>query len=145
MKKIIPTLIILFSMSATGLAQNPQNYRCTMGDLTRRVEIVSEPGIVVPCEVHYFRDDEAPGEQQVLWRALNEAGYCESKAREFVARLGEAGWSCDGTDVPLLERADEPADDSADEPTAEPVDETVDADDTADLAPAAEPVPENPR
>ena len=102
-----------------------ESYVCTQGDLTRRVEIVYETGVTVPCEVHYHKDTEAPGEQQVLWRALNEEGYCEARAAEFVAKLGGWGWQCDAAAAPAAEPMAEPM---ADEP-----------DDTSDLAPAEEP------
>ena len=74
--------------------QDQQKYQCTSGELTRRVEIFSEPGVAVPCEVHYYKDTEAPGEREVLWRAQNDAAYCASKTQEFIARLTEMGWNC---------------------------------------------------
>ena len=75
-------------------AQDADRYQCTYGDLTRRIEIVRETGVLVPCEVHYYKDTEAPGEQQVLWRAQREEGYCEARADEFVEQLSDWGWSC---------------------------------------------------
>jgi hypothetical protein len=71
----------------------------------------------VPCEVHYFKDTELPGENQVLWTATTEAGYCESKAEEFVAKLREWGWDC-GPGVEA-EAAPEAATESAPEPAPE--------------------------
>lgn len=62
----------LTSSPGVGLAQDVANYHRTHGDLTRRVTIVSETGIAVPCEVQYDKGIEAPGEKQVLWWALNE-------------------------------------------------------------------------
>ena len=61
---------------------------------TRTIEIVySNPGQAVPCEVLYARGDET--DAQSLWRAQNQAGYCEEKAREFVNKLqNELGWTC---------------------------------------------------
>lgn len=78
-----------------ALAQSNDNYRCTYNDLVRRVEIVYETGVAVPCEVHYYKDSEAPGERQVLWQAFNESGYCESQTRDFLTRLESMGWACD--------------------------------------------------
>ena len=66
---------------------------CTQGSLTRSVSVVyADPGQPVPCEVLY----EKPSEQQTmtLWRAENEAGYCEDRAREFVEKLNSLGWDC---------------------------------------------------
>ena len=77
-----------------SFGQAPQDYQCSNGDLLRRVEIVYETGVAVPCEVHYYKDTEAPGERQVLWSADNESGYCERKTREFIAQLQGWGWAC---------------------------------------------------
>jgi hypothetical protein len=44
--------------------------------------------------VHYYKDTEMPGEQQVLWTAENDASYCESKAMELVTKLEGWGWDC---------------------------------------------------
>ncbi len=77
-----------------SLAQAPHNYQCKYGDLQRRVEILYETGVTVPCEVHYYKDTEAPGETQVLWRALNESGYCERMAEKFIGKLRDLGWNC---------------------------------------------------
>ncbi len=80
---------------AAGVAQaGDDHYRCTNGDLVRRVQIVHETGAAVPCEVHYFKDTEAPGQREVLWRADNEAGYCEARTGELVANLESWGWRC---------------------------------------------------
>jgi len=88
------TLVLTFLLPALSYAQGADSYECKMGELTRRVEIIRETGVTVPCEVHYYKDTEAPGERQVLWRALNEEGYCEAKMTEFVGKLLEMGWEC---------------------------------------------------
>ena len=91
---------ILFALTAPAMAlsQDAGKYQCTQGDLVRRVEIYTEPGKTVPCEVHYFKDTEAPGEDQVLWSASQQAGYCEEKAAGLVAGLEQSGWDCRPTD-----------------------------------------------
>jgi hypothetical protein len=76
------------------LAQDEERFQCALDELTRRIEIFHEPGASVPCEVHYFKDTEAPGEREVLWRATSEEGYCAAKARELVEKLKETGWTC---------------------------------------------------
>lgn len=81
-------------LPALAVAQGDASYRCTNGDLVRRLEIFYETGVAVPCEVHYFKDDEPPAQREVLWRALNESGYCESQTRAFVAQLEGWGWRC---------------------------------------------------
>jgi len=70
------------------------SYQCSFGELQRRVEILTEPGVSVPCEVHYYKDTEAPGEKQVLWSADSQEGYCEAKTEEFIAKLEGFGWDC---------------------------------------------------
>lgn len=121
-------LAVLLAAMLPGLAfaQVPQNYQCTLGDLQRRIEILYETGVTVPCEVQYHKDTEAPGEVQVLWRALNESGYCERMTDSFVGKLRDLGWDCN------LAAAD-------DSPT-ESVEETpvTEADDTEALIPAEE-------
>lgn len=77
-----------------AFGQEVGSYQCTFGDLQRRVEILTEPGVSVPCEVHYYKDTEAPGEKQVLWSAGSKEGYCESKTAEFIAQLESWGWDC---------------------------------------------------
>ena len=79
---------------AMAAAQDAPRYECRNGSLERRVEVKYETAVTVPCEVHYTKDIEAPGDAQVLWRALNEEGYCEAKAQEFVTKLEGWGWTC---------------------------------------------------
>lgn len=122
MKKILIT-ISLTLMSATVLAQSQASYQCTMGELTRRVEIMHETGVTVPCEVHYYKDTEAPGERQVLWRAMSEEGYCEAKTTEFVARLSGMGWNC-GTGGMRAEPAEVAEVEEVEEAEAEMMDDT---------------------
>ncbi|MGA8204539.1 MAG: hypothetical protein WB812_08480 [Woeseiaceae bacterium] len=136
--------LLAAALPGLALAQGADSYQCTLGDLTRRVEILTEPGRSVPCEVHYYKDTEAPGEMQVLWRAQSEAGYCQRKADDFVARLEGMGWDCGaGTTAEPSEPAEsaEPmAPNAAPEPeTSPPPAETPPAepsDDTDVLAPA---------
>ena len=75
-------------------AQDGQEYRCTNGDQVRRVEIAYVAGEAVPCEVHYFKDTEAPGVREVPWNAQSQTGYCEARAGELVADLRGWGWTC---------------------------------------------------
>lgn len=89
--------ILVFLASALpglALAQGSETFQCSYGDLQRRVEILHETEMSVPCEVHYYKDTEAPGEREVLWSATNQAGYCEEKAEAFIARLQGWGWDC---------------------------------------------------
>ena len=85
---------VLVAVPTIAVAQNAPSYECMNGALQRRVQVIYETGVSTPCEVHYFKDTESPGESQVLWRALNEEGYCEAKASEFAAKLESWGWAC---------------------------------------------------
>ena len=110
---------IALSFPLGALAQSSDVFRCTMGSLTRRVEVARETDGPLPCEVRYYKDDEAPGAPQVLWSASNEQGYCDAQAEGFLARLEGLGWQCSaGTraDTPATEpaAAEPPADDADD-------------------------------
>ena len=93
MQRILLVIVLLVA-PLIAVAQEQGNYQCALDELIRRVEIMYETGVTVPCEVHYYKDTEMPGERQVLWRAANEEGYCESMAAEFVAKLQGMGWTC---------------------------------------------------
>lgn len=129
----LPTLVI---------AADDGQTQCTYGDMVRRVVVMSEPGVSVPCEVHYYKDTEAPGEDQVLWSAESQAGYCEEKAAGLVAKLEGWGWQC-GAAAPAEPEAPE-AMEAPEAPEAPETPETPEApeaptepvDDTQDLAPA---------
>lgn len=88
---------IAAALPLVAFAQSSDTYQCTMGGLTRRVEIGRTGTAPVPCEVLYFKDAEVPGERQVLWSAANEAGYCEAQAQAFVQKLEGLGWECAAT------------------------------------------------
>ena len=119
-----PLIVVLSLLPTMAFAQDSNNYQCSLNDLTRRVEIFYETGVTVPCEVHYYKDTEMPGERQVLWRAANEEGYCEAKAAEFVQKLEGMGWSCTaGAAAPAAseEMAGEPDDTDALAPAEEEI------------------------
>jgi hypothetical protein len=131
MRHTIPISILLATLPAIALAQAGET-QCTYGDMVRRIVIMTEPGVSVPCEVHYFKDTEAPGEDEVLWRATRQAGYCEEKAEGLVASLEQSGWNCRPTDPGAPAAPARPA-----EP-AEPAEAAEEpADTSGDLAPSA--------
>ena len=76
---------------------NTFGYRCTLGENVRRVEInYPQSPETLPCEVIYYKDTEAPNEPEILWRAENDASYCETQTDAIVYRLTtEWGWQCD--------------------------------------------------
>jgi hypothetical protein len=88
-------LVFFFAMiPCISLGAEPQNFQCTNGDLQRRVEVVFDAGSDVSCEVNYYKDTEAPGKKQVLWRAVSEVDYCANHAEMFIAKLEGWGWIC---------------------------------------------------
>ena len=132
-------LLTTFAVPAIAIAQAAET-RCTNGDLVRRVVVMSEPGVSVPCEVHYYKDTEAPGEDQVLWSASSQAGYCEEQAAGFVSKLEGWGWDCGAGDAAAAppapaEPPEPPEPAEAPEAPEEPVDMT---DDLAPAAPAGD-------
>ncbi|HEY5566795.1 MAG TPA: hypothetical protein VIM81_06075 [Gammaproteobacteria bacterium] len=139
MHRSMLVLSLAAALPLTALAQSSDTYQCTMGGLTRRVEVAHETSAPVPCEVRYHKDDEAPGAPQVLWSASNEAGYCESQAEGFVARLEGMGWQCDSAVSEGISAAPVPA-----EPPAAPAPaaDAPPADDTDALAAPSERPPQ---
>jgi hypothetical protein len=135
MDKNFRIAILLSALSLPATAVAADNYHCTNGDLVRRVEIYYEPGREVPCEVHYYKDTELPGERQVPWRAQNEAGYCESRAKAFIEQLTSQGWDCKvaATDT-AAPAAETPA--AEELPAEAPAEAPAETDDTEALAPA---------
>ena len=94
--KLSTTLCAICLVSALPAHANPT--RCQIGELTRTVEVVySNPGQPVPCEVLYNKSDE--GTLQTLWRAFNEAGYCEEQAEGLIDKLESLGWACEAAAV----------------------------------------------
>jgi len=145
---LIPLLITI--TPGLALAQGTST-ECSYGDMVRRVVIMTEPGVSVPCEVHYYKDSEAPGEDQVLWSADQQAGYCEEKAAGLVARLEGWGWNCGGgapaaPAAPAEPEAPAEVSEAPEAPEASEVAEAPEApeapeaseDMTEDLAPAAD-------
>lgn len=102
MPRITVSLLAMFPVLA--FAHGDHNYRCSYGDLVRRIEVVHTAGTPVPCRVNYHKDSEAPGQSEELWNAQNEDGYCESKAEEFSVRLESLGWSCETVAVAATEQ-----------------------------------------
>jgi len=130
MNNRIRAALLAAMLPSMSFAQGSASYLCTHGDLQRRVEILYETGMTLPCEVHYYKDTEATGEPQVLWRAMNEAGYCERKTQQFIDKLTGLDWCCGSNDAASSDP--EPADDA--DQGAEPAPD----DDTEALTPGEE-------
>lgn len=107
MKQRIVIVLVAMLLPVVAIAQESDKYQCTYGDLQRRIEIAHEPGVQVPCSVHYYKDTEMPGEQQELWSANSDPTYCRNKAKELVTKLEGWGWDC-GTQIDAVMETDEP-------------------------------------
>lgn len=90
--KTILFAVALFSLPSAFAADATV---CTKDKLQRKVAVVSTTDQPAPCEVRYYKDGESEG--KVLWNAKNKIEYCNSKAQEFVQKLGSFGWSCKGS------------------------------------------------
>ena len=68
---------------------------CTQGKQTRTVTLTSKDATKkTPCEVHYKKETEQPGHDQVIYNANNDVSFCEAKAQAFVEKLVGMGWTC---------------------------------------------------
>lgn len=98
MKTLSTLLLIALSTSVWAT-----DYQCSNGRSERTVSIIySTPGQVVPCEVVYSKE----GNSETLWRAQNEAGYCEAKAEALAEKLRGWGWQCERQEQGAVEGAD---------------------------------------
>lgn len=80
------------------LAHADEIYLCSHDALTRAVLVeYQRPGRPLPCRVQYSKPTEHVVEYP--WRARNEAGYCEARVLELVARLESFGWNCRQSDL----------------------------------------------
>ena len=76
-----------------AVAAQVGEFRCSNGSWVRRVEVVAENAERgVPCEVVYWKDNEAPGVRNVLWSARTDAKFCLQKADDLAERLETGGW-----------------------------------------------------
>lgn len=85
---------LLFAIAAIGISYTSyanESYICLYGNDERKISVVyAYADAPVPCEVVY----EKNGVGESLWRAENEAGYCETKALELAEKNRGWGWDC---------------------------------------------------
>lgn len=93
------SIFALLAIPLIAVSQSNDAYECRMGGLARRVIVEREGSAPIPCEVAYYKDNEAPGERQALWRAENDPAYCSARATELVSRLRGWGWQCTVADA----------------------------------------------
>jgi len=93
-KSLVPLLVL------SPVVASAASWTCEHNNLIREVSIESAGRDAVPCAVNYTKLTEGVATQQ-LWSAENEAGYCEARAEEFVAKLESWGWGCSRDPEPL--------------------------------------------
>jgi len=88
-------ILQLFTILALSACFNAyaDSWSCSNNDLVREVVIQYPEGGSLPCNVIYKKQTEG-FEDQVLWSAQTEEGYCGHNARDLVNRLESWGWVC---------------------------------------------------
>ena len=85
--------ILLIGLLVFSTSLLNANTTCKKATSIREIDIVySEPGFKLPCDVTY-KKNESP-EIKILWRAQNQPGYCEQKAKEYIETFESLGWVC---------------------------------------------------
>jgi hypothetical protein len=85
--------ILAVVLLVAPFAANADSWSCRQGNNVREVHVERTGDNPVPCQVVYRKLTEGV-EDQVLWNAQFDAGYCDSKATDFVAKLESYGWTC---------------------------------------------------
>ena len=90
--KYLSTILFITLLFFCIKAFAGEEYVCVNGDAMRVISVVYEDiQNQIPCEVNYDKGEGV----QTLWNAKSETGYCETKARAFVAKHESWGWSCE--------------------------------------------------
>jgi len=87
MRNSIVALALLVTCTA---AAADIRFVCTRDGHERTITVAYLSDGPLPCEVRYDKGDGA----RVLWSAQNTEGYCESHAKDFVAKQENWGYSC---------------------------------------------------
>lgn len=107
MHKSVAFWITLWLISHCGLALADQrnfHYTCTLKDIERQIQVhYLVPEQEVPCEIRYQREDRT----ELLWRANNQEGFCESEAADFAEKHIKWGWQCNGNNLPEAKLQDD--------------------------------------
>jgi hypothetical protein len=94
-------LHLIVGVIAVWQSASASEFECRNGAQLRRVEVRSGPAVEdVACEVRYWRDATRQGSGEVLWRANQDANFCEDKAAVLIGRLEAGGWRCTAVDQP---------------------------------------------
>lgn len=93
----ITTALLAASNAGNAEPINNYTYVCELDNSQRLIEVVYLlPDQKVPCEVRYQKDDD---KTEVLWRADNQEGFCESNAQNLIKQQREWGFECTSNDT----------------------------------------------
>lgn len=98
MKKLsLVSQTAVIALLAIPFSSQAQSWSCKLDNNVREIHIQTEsPSSPAPCSVVYKKVTEG-AEDQTLWTAANDAGYCEEKAKAFVEKQVSWGWTCEET------------------------------------------------
>ena len=85
--------ILVFTFFVLPISAFASSWSCSHDNDVREIHVMSTDPAGVPCEVVYKKLTEGV-EDQVLWSANNDSSYCETKAKDFVAKQEGWGWVC---------------------------------------------------
>jgi hypothetical protein len=92
MSAVLVFFVALSSAQAAAPSAANYAYACQLEDSARHIEVAYLlPDQKVPCEVRYQKNDEPV---KVLWRAVNQEGFCESHAQQLVKKHQALGFEC---------------------------------------------------
>ncbi|VAW60705.1 hypothetical protein MNBD_GAMMA11-1848 [hydrothermal vent metagenome] len=111
-QKLLLTAVLL-SLSTGAFASS---WSCRHNDNVREIHVEQSTSAPVPCSVVYRKLTEGV-EDEVLWTAENDAGYCEDRAQGLVEKQTAWGWTC----VETLSEKNSDDETLADETAAESV------------------------
>lgn len=108
MSPLFQSSLIAVSLAA-ALPATALTFECQFQEKARTISVVYPEQTPTPCEVQYTKD----GNTEVLWQANNTEGYCEEKARAFVAKHEGWGWQCASQHITPQAAPEESADSPA--------------------------------
>ena len=123
-------IITLFAIPLTGYAES---WSCKHDNHVREINIQHETTEALPCSVVYKKQTEGI-DDQTLWTASSDAGYCEEKARALVEKHVGWGWACEEAGAETSSEASDENETTENEATenSTPVESTNTVTDTTD-------------
>ena len=91
MRQLLFLYMGVCALLLSPLVMSNEIYACLHNGLERTIKVsYANSDSQVPCKVVYEKSSGA----QILWSSESEAGYCQTKAAEFVASQRGWGWNC---------------------------------------------------